>query len=1857
MSSDRNVRIVISADVAQAIRQLGQVEQGLGGVGQNADSASKKTSTMGDVMKGALAASGIQMGLSGIVDGFKGVVQSGMQFEQAQNQFQAVTGATADQMRAAGEAAKALGNDVQIPGASASSATQAMLELAKGGLTAQQAMDASRGTMILAAAAQIDGAQAAEIQANALNTFGLKADQAGRVANVLANVANKSSGEITDFSQGLAQAGTVASGFGWSIEETTTYLGLMANAGIKGSDAGTSLKTTMTALLNPTNAQSAALEELGVQTRDANGKMISAKDLTAQLAAAKLRMTDADFNAAAATAFGTDAVRTALVAAQAGAQGYDDMAGALTNQSGAADMAAANSKGLSGIIDQLKNAADTASQGLYTALSPALGQITTAATGVIGPLAEGLTPLFGTVADLATGTLAPALEGVSSVLSAVAGPISEVIGWFNELPGPVGGAVLAIGGVIALRGPLNGVITSLGSSVTGIRTSITGFVTSLRTASGAMATTAVAAKGLMGALGGPIGLAIVGVATALSFMGSKSDDAAVATAGLGSAIDENTGKLKDNADAIIAKAAADSGSFDAVEKIGGSVQVYTEALKGNADAQDQMHTLLLDQATAALKNSDAWDRMVAKGLTGGKSAREIASGLLAQGDAGEYSSEQMDAVLAASQAFAADSGAMETAARRNGQAIQVSGTAAGDAATSTLTFDEALKKVQASSQEATATATPFTDALKAMRAAASEADAASQFLYLTLIEMSGGQITAEQATRANEAAFRQIGSAARDYAEAQQKVADKEAELTEMSNRLGTEYKGQVVTQADLDRASRELADAKTAVADADDKQFDAGIKAAQSAAEMASQAYVTKAAQGDLAGGIADATAKMAEQRQKFIDAQPEADRLSGKADELANKLGLIPENVRTTFEQKGGADALKQAQDLNAALDLINNKTVRYFIVEGKTIQLDAPSTTGRGASTTDYLRAQAQGHADGGWITGPGGPRDDKVKARLSPGEFVVNAAQAGKHAGLLEAINAGELGFADGGRVPGGKQATAGAAMAVTAPDASLFEVAWREIGDAAKDAWSQKIKPILEAFSKENTALGDGTQDLAASQVAPAWQQIVGVITAGSQTAGQQQVQLQSVVSAQWAMMAAAQQKSHVAAQAGAYQPWADWSVRLGDAQTKLAGTTSAQWSAISGSVTDAQKGKITPAFDTLNSGSDGVGNRFSALAGTAQAQWSAIAGSVDSAKSGTILPAIDAIGQAAGGLESAFGSAASGIASKWDEIKPGVADPVNWLLGSVWNQGIVGAWDKIKGWLPSISTSLGPLDLVGYATGGPVQGSGTDTSDNILARLSPGEWVVPAAATRQHLDLLKAITPGFATGGPVGWDRVPSLSAAFGGPDQALPDEMTAFVKAFVANPFDTISDLIGEPLVRANQFDHGLPEAMSQAAGEAVGGMIGTLKDMFGLENDGKGGPPKLDGSGTLAMDGVLFVDGEAYALPSGTRGEFLKAVASKMGTPYVWGAAGPDVFDCSGLMSWALAQAGAGVGRRTADDFHKSFPHVAMPGKPGDLATFSARYSKESGMAGHIGAILDTAKGLMMHTDGAGPARVSDYRSREGGPLSIVDALGGAAQMGEGIGELPAIIARVIYGDYGTAAGVGAIDPKDAANFSSWDSTRTLDTLNPIVNYGEKNMARGDMSMVGPLPPGDPINRWAPLAASAFAAKGLGTENVPNLIRQIGVESGGNPLAYNDWDRNYTSGKPSKGLLQTIPSTFAAHAAPGYNTNIWHPPSNFMSAIDYAWGKYGSFPGRAYDKGGVLPPGFSMAYNGTGKYEHVYTEPPTGGVQIDYDRLAKAVTGAMGGRGVAVDVNVNDGAIKDLVSVTARGAIRDHERARGRW
>jgi TP901 family phage tail tape measure protein len=360
----------------------------------------------------------------------KQIADIGFSYERSMNSFQAVTRASAEEMRRAAAVAEKLGADMTLPATSAADAANALTALAKSGLSASESMDAAKGVLQLAAAATIDEARAAEIAGNALNVFGLAASESGRVADLLAGASAAASGEITDMASAMQQSGSSAAALGIPIEDLVTSIGLMAKNGILGSDAGTSLKTMMASLTPSTKEAAGAMKALGIDAFDAKGNFVGLEAVIAQAAPALAKMTVEQRAFAIEAAFGSDAQRAANIILGEGVQKFNDMASAVGQSGAAADLAAAKTKGLSGAWDGFISQLETAGLKVFQQVSPMLENVVRG----LADMASGFSTLnpavvkFGLAATALVGSAGPIALLASKLLTfGVAGAVTVAV--------------------------------------------------------------------------------------------------------------------------------------------------------------------------------------------------------------------------------------------------------------------------------------------------------------------------------------------------------------------------------------------------------------------------------------------------------------------------------------------------------------------------------------------------------------------------------------------------------------------------------------------------------------------------------------------------------------------------------------------------------------------------------------------------------------------------------------------------------------------------------------------------------------------------------------------------------------------------------------------------------------------------------------------------------------------------------------------------------------------------------------------------------------------------------------------------------------------------------------------------------------------------------------------------------------------------------------------------------------------------------------------------------------------------------------------------------------------------------------
>lgn len=331
--------------------------------------------------------------------------------------------------------------------------------------------------MTLAAAGGLAVADAAQFAATALKQFKLEGGDLPHVADLLAAGAGKAVGDVDDLAQALNQAGLIANAAGFSIEETTGVLAAFADAGLLGSDAGTSLKTAIVALQAPTGKAKDLLKQYGINVYDANGQMLGFADIAGQLETKLGHLDDQTRNAALATIFGTDALRSANVLYAQGAEGIQEYIDQ-TNDSGyAAKVAADRLNNLAGDVEKLGGSFDTNLIKSGTGANDTLRALVQSATfllDLVGDIPEPVMNValaFGVAgtAILLTGGAALVAVPKFAALKQTLNDSGVSLGTFAAKAALAGGAIaiatLAIGFIISTQAEAKAKVDALADSL------------------------------------------------------------------------------------------------------------------------------------------------------------------------------------------------------------------------------------------------------------------------------------------------------------------------------------------------------------------------------------------------------------------------------------------------------------------------------------------------------------------------------------------------------------------------------------------------------------------------------------------------------------------------------------------------------------------------------------------------------------------------------------------------------------------------------------------------------------------------------------------------------------------------------------------------------------------------------------------------------------------------------------------------------------------------------------------------------------------------------------------------------------------------------------------------------------------------------------------------------------------------------------------------------------------------------------------------------------------------------------------------------------------------------------------------
>ncbi|HGF7563230.1 TPA: phage tail tape measure protein [Enterococcus hirae] len=305
----------------------------------------------------------------------------GGDFEAQMSRVKAISGATGDTFEQMKQQAIDLGAKTAF---SAKESAAGMENLASAGFSAQEIMKAMPGLLDLAAVSGGDVALASENTATALRGFGLEASEAGHVADVFARAAADTNAEVGDMGEALKYVAPVANSMGISLEETAAAIGIMSDAGIKGSQAGTTLRGALSRLARPTKAMQDTMDNLGVSFYDADGKMKPLKTQVELLKKAFEGLTPEQQQNALVTLYGQESLSGMMALIDKGPDSLGKLTKSLKDSDGAADdMARTMQDNMNSSIEQMFGAFESAAIIIQKILAPSIKKVADAISGLV----------------------------------------------------------------------------------------------------------------------------------------------------------------------------------------------------------------------------------------------------------------------------------------------------------------------------------------------------------------------------------------------------------------------------------------------------------------------------------------------------------------------------------------------------------------------------------------------------------------------------------------------------------------------------------------------------------------------------------------------------------------------------------------------------------------------------------------------------------------------------------------------------------------------------------------------------------------------------------------------------------------------------------------------------------------------------------------------------------------------------------------------------------------------------------------------------------------------------------------------------------------------------------------------------------------------------------------------------------------------------------------------------------------------------------------------------------------------------------------------------------------------------------
>ena len=340
-------------------------------------------------------------------------------FDSAMSQVSAVSGATGEDLEALRDKAREMGAKTKF---SASEAAEAMNYMAMAGWKTEDMLEGIEGVMNLAAASGEDLATTSDIVTDALTAFGLSASDSGHFADILAAASSNANTNVSMMGETFKYCAPIAGALGFSAEDTAEAIGLMANAGIKGSQAGTALRTIMNNLSGDVKICGSSIGEVTVATTNADGSMRDLSDILADCRTAFAGLTESEKAQAAESLVGKNAMSGFLALMNAGEGDIEKLSSAIANCDGtAAGMAETMQDNLAGQLQILKSQLEELAISFGDLLMPAIRSIVgwiQKFVDWLNSMDEGTRKVIVTVA-LVAAAIGPVLIIVGKVISAV----------------------------------------------------------------------------------------------------------------------------------------------------------------------------------------------------------------------------------------------------------------------------------------------------------------------------------------------------------------------------------------------------------------------------------------------------------------------------------------------------------------------------------------------------------------------------------------------------------------------------------------------------------------------------------------------------------------------------------------------------------------------------------------------------------------------------------------------------------------------------------------------------------------------------------------------------------------------------------------------------------------------------------------------------------------------------------------------------------------------------------------------------------------------------------------------------------------------------------------------------------------------------------------------------------------------------------------------------------------------------------------------------------------------------------------------------------------------------------------------